>query len=114
MVAGDQRRPVDRTEVRTDVDEHDVGHRPLRGHVRHPTESRYHAECPFLPVEALRPLARQLVLGGREAKVTRNQADIVGDLPQPWPHDVTDAPRQRRQRPVHGAGLDVVHLADLP
>jgi hypothetical protein len=61
-VGRNQHGPVDGTEVRAHVDEHHVGRDLPCGRAQQPPERRDHPEGTLLAVQALRPLAGELVL----------------------------------------------------
>ena len=63
VVRRHQRGSIECAEIRADVYENEVGLDPVRRHAKRTPKGRHHAERTRLPVETVRPLAGELVLG---------------------------------------------------
>ena len=114
-VRGDQRSPVDRAEVGADVDQDEIRLRILASLPQCPTQGGDHAECALVAVQALGPLAGELVLGLRQGKVAGHEAQRGRGCLRLLRGDVTRAPQQRHERPVDRAagrigGPQLLHL----
>jgi len=95
VVGGHQGRPIDGPEVRSDIDEYEVRRELLCPVDDQAPECGDDPESALLAVEAVGPLARQLVLEPGQCEVAGGQRQPVIDLPERRRRDVTDPAQQR-------------------
>ena len=98
LIGGNQCRAVDGGQIGSHVDQHQL-HRVPRRTDDQAVERRHDAEGRFIPIMAIGPGIRQLILEARKPQITGNQAEIVRDGLNPRQDNVPQATQDGRIAP---------------